>query len=74
MQVSIKQPLSNVQLELLKTFSHQLSENDLVELRKMLALFFAQRLIKEADKVWNEKNWTNEDVDAMLITKMRKNK
>lgn len=74
MQVSIKQPLSNVQLELLKTFSHQLSENDLVELRKMLALFFAQRLIKEADKVWNEKNWTNEDVDAMLVTKMRKNK
>jgi len=73
MQVSIKQPLSNVQLELLKTFSHQLSENDLVELRKMLALFFAQRLIKETDKVWNEKNWTNEDVDAMLITKMRKN-
>jgi hypothetical protein len=74
MQVSIKQPLSNVQLELLKTFSHQLSENDLVELRKMLALFFAQRLIKEADKVWNEKNWTNEDVNTMLVTKMRKSK
>jgi hypothetical protein len=74
MQVSIKQPLSNVQLELLKTFSHQLSENDLVELRKMLALFFAQRLIKEADKVWNEKTWTNEDVDTMLVTKMRKSK
>ncbi len=74
MQVSIKQPLSNVQLELLKTFSHQLSENDLVELRKMLALFFAQRLIKEADKVWNEKKWTNEEVDAMLVTKMRKSK
>jgi hypothetical protein len=74
MQVSIKQPLSNVQLELLKTFSHQLSENDLAELRKMLALFFAQRLIKEADKIWNEKNWTNEEVDAMLLTKMRKSK
>ena len=74
MQVSIKQPLSNVQLELLKTFSHQLSENDLVELRKMLALFFAQRLIKEADKIWNEKNWTNEDVNTMLVTKMRKSK
>jgi hypothetical protein len=74
MQVSIKQPLSNVQLELLKTFSHQLSENDLIELRKVLALFFAQRLIKEADKVWNEKNWTNEEVDAMLVTKMRKSK
>lgn len=41
MPTSVKQPLSNVQLELLKTFSHQLSENDLIELRKMLAMFFA---------------------------------
>lgn len=74
MQASVKQPLSNVQLELLKAFSHQLSENDLIDLRKMLATFFAQRLIQQADKVWEEKNWTDEDVDRMLTTKMRKSK
>ncbi len=79
MQVSVKQPLSNVQppggpVELLKTFSHQLSENELVELRKTLALFFAQRLIQQADKVWDEKNRTDQDVDKILNTKMRKTK
>lgn len=74
MQVPIKQPLTNVQLELLKTFSHQLSDNELVELRKILADFFAQRLIQQADKVWIEKNWTDQDVDKMLHTKMRKKK
>ena len=72
MQFPIKQPLSNVQLELLKTFSHQLSENDLIELRKTLALFFAQRLVQQADEVWEEKKWTDQDVDKILATKMRK--
>ncbi len=72
MQALAKQPLSNVQLELLKTFSHQLSEQDLLELRKMLAVFFAKRLIQQADKVWENQNWSDQDVDKMLETKMRK--
>jgi len=66
-----KQPLSNVQLEILKTFSHHLSESELLELRQTLALFFAKRLIQQADKVWDEKQWTDRDVDEMLNTKMR---
>ena len=67
-----KLPFSNTQLELLKTFSHQLSENELKELRKLLAYFFANRLMKEADKVWEEQNWSDEKVDELLNTKLRK--
>ncbi len=74
MELVVKQPFTNVQLELLKTFSHQLSDNDLADLRKTLALFFAQRLIQQADKIWDEKKWTDVDVDKMLNTKMRKSK
>lgn len=72
MQPTLKQPFTNVQLELLKIFSHQLSDNDLLDLKKTLTLFFAQRLIQEADKVWENKNWTDKDIDKMLNTKMRK--
>jgi hypothetical protein len=72
MQVALKQPLSNVQLELLKMFSHQLSDTDLVALRTTLAQFFAQRLIAQADAVWEENQWTDAEVDALLETKMRK--
>ena len=68
----LKQPLSNVQLELLKTFSHQLSESEILELRKILAHFFAQRAILLANEVWDKNEWTDEDVDRMLETKMRK--
>ena len=69
---AIHNPLTNVQLELLKTFSHQLSETDISELRRVLALFFAQRAIQQANNMWDEKGWTNEDIDRMLETKMRK--
>jgi hypothetical protein len=72
MQAVLKQPFTNVQLELLKTFSHQLSESDLIDLKNTLALFFAQRLIIQANKSWEEKKWNNETVDKLLLTKMRK--
>ncbi|MBK9460874.1 MAG: hypothetical protein IPN94_15945 [Sphingobacteriales bacterium] len=72
MPIAIKQPLTNVQLELLKTFSHQLTDNDLLELRKILAAFFAQRLIEQANQVWDEQHWNDEKVDEILNTKMRK--
>ncbi len=74
MQDTLKQPFSNVQLELLKTFSHQLSESDLIELKKVLANFFAQKLIQQADKVWEEKNWDDQTIENLLTTKMRKSK
>lgn len=74
MQAVLKQPFTNVQLELLKTFSHQLPESDLIELKHTLALFFAKRLISQSDRVWEEQNWNNELMDEMLHTKMRKSK
>lgn len=68
---TVKQPFSKAQLELLKAFSHDLSDSDLAELRKLLAQFLAQRAIDEANRVWDEKGWTEVDADLMLQTKMR---
>lgn len=74
MQSVLKQPFTNVQLELLKTFSHQLTESDLIALKKTIALFFAERLTAQADKVWEEQSWNDELMDKKLHTKMRKSK
>lgn len=71
---AIKQPLTNVQLELLKVFTHNLTDEDLKELKKVLASFFANRLVEKANKAWDEKGWTEEDTQRMLNTKMRKSK
>ena len=43
-------PFSNVQLEILKTFSFQIDDEHLSRLKKVLANFFAQIAIEEANK------------------------
>ncbi len=52
------QQLSNVQLELLKLYSTNLSVEDLDELKRELAVFFARKAIAGAGKIWEEKGLT----------------
>ncbi len=59
-------PLSNVQLELLKIFSTDLSEPDLLELKALLAKFYAAKSIELANQVWEEKGLTDADMDKWL--------
>lgn len=60
------QPLSNIQLELLKLYANNVSEKDLLAIKRLLAKFFMQKAIAEADKVWDEKGYTNETMDNWL--------
>lgn len=69
---TISQPFTNVQLELLKTFTYNVDDQDLQELRQLLAHFFANRAVTAADKAWDKNGWTDADVDRLLNTKLRK--
>lgn len=69
-----EQRLSNTQLEILKAFRHELSEEDLRRFRKNIADFFADILMDEADRVWDEQGWNDQKVQEMLHTKMRKSR
>jgi len=62
----LKLPLSNVQIELLKLFSTDLPDEDLNELKSIIARFFAERSIEMADRIWDEKGLTDEDMDGWL--------
>lgn len=68
---ALKMPLSNVQLELLKLFSRDLPEEDLLAIKRLLVRFLAEKATRLADQVWEEKGWTNEDMDRMLKEHMR---
>jgi len=68
---ALQSPLSNIQLELLKVFSRDVSEEDLKEVKRLLTRYFAEKAIEEANKVWDEKGWTDEDAERMLHTHMR---
>jgi len=59
-------PLTNLQLELLKLYSTNLTEQDLKDLKKILSNYYSQKTIKEADKIWEEKKLNNFIMDEWL--------
>ena len=63
---SLKQPFSNVQLELLKLFADDVPEEDLIAIKRLLATYRLRRATEAANKVWDEAGWTAEDAQAML--------
>lgn len=54
-EINIQQPFTNLQLELLKLYSRNVSDEELRIIQDMLARFFADRATENADKVWDEK-------------------
>lgn len=57
---------SNLQQELLRLFSHQVADEDLIQIKDLLGNYFAKRLSSMADDAWTEKHWTDQDMDALL--------
>ena len=51
------QKLTNLQLELLKVFSYQLNQQQLTDIKNLLANYFAEQATQEMDKLWEENNW-----------------
>jgi len=58
--------LSNVQREILKLYSTELSKEDMYDLKSQLSQYYAAKAIRSADKVWDEKGYTPEDMDSWL--------
>ncbi len=58
--------LSNIQLELLKLYSTDIKEEELLEIKSYIANFFSKKAVQEADKLWDENSLTNEDMDRWL--------
>jgi len=50
----------------MKLFRKNLSEKELSELKGLLAKFYADKVMDEADELWDERRLTNEDMDNWL--------
>ncbi len=59
---AIQQPFSNIQLELLKLYSRDIPESDLIQIKSFLARYFAEKAMDEADRIWEEKEYTAEKI------------
>lgn len=59
--VQVQSQFTNLQLELLKVFSRQVSDDDVKAIRKMLVNYFSEKAINLADQTWDKNGWTKED-------------
>ena len=60
------QSLSNLQQELLKLYSSNIEDADLLHIKRYLARYFADKAINEADNIWDEEKYTNETMNQWL--------
>lgn len=58
--------LTNLQLELLKLFSYQLGEQDLLEVKDLLARYFANKATEDMDAFWESHHLDDSTMDAWL--------
>ena len=63
---STKLPFSNLQIELLKLYSHEVDETDLLHIKDLIGQYFAKRLSNLADEAWIKNEWTDDDMDNIL--------
>ena len=69
---NLQMPLSKNQLELLTMFNNKfVTDEDWGYIKDMIADFFAKKSLKEAEKVWDEKDWNEEKVEQLLKTHLR---
>ncbi len=66
MQPETISKLSPLQLELLRVYSFQPTEAELLEIKRMLAQFFAKRLIALVNQAVEDKNITEQDIEQWL--------
>jgi hypothetical protein len=65
--------LTNLQLEILKLFRYDLADKQLLEVKEILAQYFASAATKEMDKLWDNKSWNNELMEQWVNEHLRSN-
>lgn len=63
--------LTALQLELLKLFARNPSEEELTDIKSLIARYYAERADKEMDKLWEQNGWTADEMREWASGKMR---
>ncbi len=64
--------LNPVQLEVLKLFRFTKTDEDLLELKTVLIDYLSKKTVSEADKAFDEKGFTNNDIEQWRKEHLRK--
>lgn len=64
--MNLTKPLTNLQLELLKIYQFELKDEQLIEIKDLLARYFAKKASHEMDRLWDENGWSDKTMDTWL--------
>lgn len=56
--------LTNLQLELLGTFAYSVPDEQLVEIRQLLAAYFLEKADVEMDRLWEQNSWNQDTIQS----------
>lgn len=59
-------PFKPSQRELLRLFTLDLPESEWLELRRVIARHFSEKAKIKMDEIWDERGWTDADIERML--------
>lgn len=66
MEETLQTPLNKAQLELLKLFSRVSDEKELTEIKDLIVQYYADKLTRETDRLWDERGYTQETMNEWL--------
>lgn len=66
--------LSNLQQELLKLYAYNVSDDQILEIRQLLADYFAQKIDREMNQLWQEKSWNEQTIESWKQEHLRSSK
>jgi hypothetical protein len=63
--------LTPLQLELLRIFSRNPSEQELLDIKNLIARYYAEKASDEMDRIWEQRGYTNETMEQWAKEHMR---
>ncbi|HRK81572.1 MAG TPA: hypothetical protein PLZ12_09005 [Saprospiraceae bacterium] len=55
--------MSNLQLELLKLYATNIPEQQLLDIKQLLAAYFAELIDRDMSALWEEKEWDERTIE-----------
>lgn len=69
--MEVAKKLTNLQLELIKMFGYEVSNEQLAEIRSILSNYFANQITSEVDKLFEANKWGEEKIEEWAEEHMR---
>jgi hypothetical protein len=62
---------TSLQLELLRIFARNPSEQELIDIKNLIGRYYADKASDEMDRLWDERGYSNETMQGWANERMR---